>query len=286
MRLLIFGLGFCGKAAARDACAAGWDVVATSRTPRPSRHAGLRIVAFEAAGAEIDQATHILATAAPDEAGDPVLARFGEAIAAARGVGWLGYLSTTGVYGDRGGGWVDEASAPAPTAARSVRRVAAEDAWRAVAGGRPLDIFRLAGIYGPGRSAFEELRAGHARRVIKPGHKFGRIHVDDIAGGIMAAMRRPPTGVRVLNFSDDEPAESEVVIEEAARLLEVAVPESVAFEDAVGGMSAMARSFWGESRRVSSALTQEVLGRRWCYPSYREGLRGILAEERKQGLLF
>ena len=286
MRLLIFGLGFCGKAAARDACAAGWAVVATSRSPRPSAQAGLRIVPFDAAGAEVAWATHILATAAPDEGGDPVLARFGGAIAAARGVEWLGYLSTTGVYGDRGGAWVDETSAVAPTAERSVRRVAAEDAWRAVAGGRPLDIFRLAGIYGPGRSAFEELRAGHARRVIKPGHKFGRIHVDDIAGGIMAAVGRPPAGVRVLNFSDDEPAESAVVIEEAARLLGVAVPAGVAFEDAVGGMSAMGRSFWGENRRVSSAWTQEVLGRRWVYPSYREGLRGILESERKEGLLF
>ncbi len=286
MHLLIFGLGFCGRAVARAACAAGWDVVATSRSPLPSSDARLRIVAFDAAGPELVRATHLLATAPPREGEDPVLAKYGGEIAAAPGLAWIGYLSTTGVYGDRGGGWVDEATAPAPSAERSHRRLAAELAWRDVAQGRPLDLFRLAGIYGPGRSAFDDLRAGQARRVVQPGHAFGRIHVDDIAGGVMAAMARPPEGVRVLNFSDDAPAESADVTAYAAELLGVAVPPAVPFSEAVGGMSEMARSFWAENRRVRGEVTQEVLGYRWRYPTYREGLLGVLEEERKQGLLF
>ena len=286
MRLLIFGLGFCGRAAARDACAAGWEVVATSRSPRPSNHPSLRIVAFDQAGPELARATHLLATAPPREGQDPVLARYGAEIAAAPGLAWLGYLSTTGVYGDRGGGWVDEATAPAPSAERSHRRLAAELAWRDVAAGRPLDLFRLAGIYGPGRSAFDDLRAGQARRVVQPGHKFGRIYVDDIASGVMAAIAHPPQGARVLNFSDDEPAESAVVTAYAAGLLGMAVPPCVPFGEAVGAMSEMARSFWAENRRVRSSVTQAVLGYRWRYPTYREGLLAIREEERKQGLLF
>jgi nucleoside-diphosphate-sugar epimerase len=279
MRLLIFGLGFCGLAAARLACAAGFQVVGTSRSPQPSTLAGLRIVAFEAAGPEIAACTHILATAAPGTAGDPVLARFGAEIAAAPDLQWIGYLSTTGVYGDRGGAWVNEATPPAPSADRSRRRLAAEEAWRAAASGRSLALFRLAGIYGPGRSAFDDLRAGQARRVVQPGHAFGRIHVADIAGGIMAAIARPAPGTRVLNFSDDEPAESAVVTAEAARLLGVPVPQAVPFAEAVAGMSDMARSFWSENRKVSSVETQKLLQYKWAYPTYREGLRAILQAE-------
>ncbi len=278
MRLLIFGLGFCGRAAARDACAAGWEVVATSRSPRPSNRQNLRIVAFDAAGPELARATHLLATAPPQRDGghDPVLDRYGPEIEAAPGLAWIGYLSTTGVYGDRQGGWVDETTEPAPSAARSQRRLAAELAWRAAAHGRPLDLFRLAGIYGPGRSAFDDLRAGQARRVVQPGHAFGRIHVDDIAGGVMAAIARPPQGTRVLNFSDDAPTESAVVTAYAAELLGVKVPPAVPFSEAVGGMSEMARSFWAENRKVRSDATQQALGYRWRYPTYREGLRAIL----------
>jgi nucleoside-diphosphate-sugar epimerase len=146
-----------------------------------------------------------------------------------------------------------------------------------------VDIFRLAGIYGPGRSVFDDLRAGCARRVIKPGHAFGRIHRDDIARAIRAAMIQDGgAGVRVLNLSDDEPAESAVVIEEGARLLGVAPPPEVPFADAWAAMSPMARGFWSENRKVNSQATKAALGLSWVYPTYREGLRAILAAEREQ----
>ncbi len=281
MHLLIFGLGFCGAAAARDAVAAGWQVTATSRNPGLQGPPGVRIVPFRAASDEIGACTHLLATAPPREDADPVLSRYGAEVRAARHLAWIGYLSTTGVYGDRGGGWVDETTEPAPTAERSRRRLAAETAWREAAAGRPLDIFRLAGIYGPGRSVFDDLRTGRARRVVKPGHAFGRIHVDDIAAGVLAAIAHPPQGARVLNFSDDEPAESAAVTAYAAGLAGLPVPPEVPFDEAAAGMSEMARSFWAEHRRVDSRRTQATIGRNWACPSYREGLRAILAQERR-----
>jgi nucleoside-diphosphate-sugar epimerase len=279
-RLLIFGLGFCGTAVAQSASAAGFEVVATSRNPRTAATGGTRVAGFASAADEIHAATHILATAPPGPGGDPVLAAYADHIRAAPRLVWVGYLSTTGVYGDRHGGWVDEATPPAPTTDRAHRRLAAEIAWRGVAAGRPLDIFRLAGIYGPGRSQLDDLRAGKGRRILQPGHAFGRIHVDDIAGGVMAAIATPPDGTRVLNFSDDEPAESALVIEAAADLLGLSPPPSLPLAEAWPGMSEMARSFWSENRRVASAATQRALGYRWRYPSFREGLRAILEKER------
>jgi nucleoside-diphosphate-sugar epimerase len=285
-QLLIFGLGYSGAAIARAAVAAGWACTATSRDPaRVEPPPGTRVIAFDAAEDALAAATHLVATAAPDEAGDPVLARYGDAIRAAP-ARWAGYLSTTGVYGDRGGGWVDEATPPAPGSARSQRRLDAEDAWReACAGRRALDLFRLAGIYGPGRSAFADLRAGAARRIAKPDHLFGRIHRDDIAAAVLAAMEQdqPPGVARVLNLSDDLPAANADVVAEAARLLGVPAPPLVPYDEAARGMSAMARSFWAENRRVGSAETQRALGLRWRYPTYREGLAATLAEEVEQG---
>jgi nucleoside-diphosphate-sugar epimerase len=163
--------------------------------------------------------------------------------------------------------------------------VQAEADWGDFQVSRAVDIFRLAGIYGPGRSMFDDLRAGEARRVVKPGHLFGRIHRDDIAAGVVAAMRQTPQpGVRIFNFSDDEPAASADVVVEAARLLGVAPPAAQKFEDAVPGMSPMGRSFWAENRKVANAKTKSALGIAWKYPTYREGLAGILAEECRQGL--
>lgn len=286
IRLVIAGLGYSGEAVARDAVAAGLQVTATARDPsRVMPPRGVEIVAFADAGPAIRTATHLLATAAPDDpAGDPVIAAHREAIEAAPDLSWIGYLSTTGVYGDRGGASVDETTPPASGSARGQRRVAAEQAWAAFAGRRAVDLFRLAGIYGPGRSAIDDVRAGRARRVIKPGHAFGRIHRDDIAHAVLAALGQTlPPGVRVLNLTDDLPAASADVIEEAARLLGAPIPPGIPFEQALPAMSPMGASFWAENRRVSNEATKAALGTAWLYPTYREGLRAILGAERGEG---
>jgi len=282
--LLIFGFGYSGRAIAKAARDAGFSVTATSRDPAAQApEPGVAIIKFEEAEDALDAATHLLATAAPVERGDPVLARYAAQIVVAEHLRWIGYLSTTGVYGDRDGGWVDEESPLAPQSDRARRRVAAEADWSGF--GVAVDIFRLAGIYGPGRSMFDDLRAGAARRVVKPGHLFGRIHRDDIAQGVLAAMQQnPPAGVRIFNFSDDEPAASADVVAEAARLLGVEPPAPVPYDEAVQVMSPMGKSFWAESRKVSNAKTKAALGLAWKYPTYREGLAAILAEEREQGL--
>ncbi len=279
--LLLFGLGYTGRAIAKAALQAGFDVTATSRNPLPEP--GLNVIPFTGAGPAIAAATHLITTAAPDEAGDPVLHRYAQQIADAKALKYIGYLSTTGIYGNRDGAWVDEDAVIAPKSLRAIRRLEAETAWR----GFPVavDIFRLAGIYGPGRSMFDDLRAGTARRVVKPGHLFGRIHRDDIAQGVLTAMQRDPKpGVSIFNFTDDEPAASADVVVEAARLLGVAPPEPIPYEQATAKMSAMALSFWADNRRVSNAKTKAALRLAWRYPTYREGLAGILAEERAQRL--
>jgi nucleoside-diphosphate-sugar epimerase len=271
---------------ARAAVAEGISVTATSRVPAATvAPEGVRVIAFDAAADALAQATHLVVTAAPDGSGDPMLAAYGEAVAAAPRLRWVGYLSTTGIYGDRDGGWVDEDSDPRPDSDRARRRIAAETAWAGLAGRRAVDLFRVAGIYGPGRSAFDDLRAGRARRVDKPGHAFGRIHRDDIARAVLAAIHQDHApGLRVLHLADDEPAESQLVIAEAAALLGVDPPPLVPFAEAQAGMSPMARSFWADNRKVSSAKTRSLLGIDWLYPTYREGLRAILAEEGSDGL--
>ena len=272
--LLIFGLGYCGRAVARAAAAAGFRVLGTTRA------GGEGSLPFAEAAPALATATHLLITAAPDEGGDPVLARYGAEIAAAPRLRWIGYLSSTGVYGDHAGAFVDEATPPRPAAPRARRRVAAERAWQDFAGRGAVDLFRLAGIYGPGRSVLDDLRAGRARRIIKPGQVFSRIHRDDIARAVLAAMANAPArGARVFNLADDEPAASAEVIAEAARLLGLAPPPEIPFAAAAPGMSPMARSFWAENRRVRNDITKEALGLAWRYPSYREGLAAILAEE-------
>jgi nucleoside-diphosphate-sugar epimerase len=284
--LLIFGLGYTGMAVGTRARDAGFAVTATSRSPAAQcPPVGISVIDFAVAAPAIAKSSHVLVTAAPEADGDPVLAHHSRALRTAEALRWIGYLSTTGVYGDRGGGWVDEDTEPAPSGPRGQRRLQAEEAWRGVAAGRSLDLFRLAGIYGPGRSPLDDVRAGMARRVIKPGHRFGRIHRDDIARAVLAAMlqdRAPAT--RVLNLADDMPAETALVIEEAARLLDIPPPPAVPFVDAVQSIGPMARSFWMENRQVSSVKTQAELGLRWLYPSYREGLAAILAVERGEQL--
>jgi len=191
---------------------------------------------------------------------------------------WAGYLSTTGVYGDTGGDWVDETSPRNPTSARSRERVAAEDGWLALAGehGIPAHVFRLAGIYGPGRSALDQVRAGRAKRIAKPGHLFSRIHVDDIARVLKASMTQPRAG-GVYNVCDDEPASAADVTLFACELLGVDPPPAIPFDEAAKEMSEMALSFWRDNRRVSNRLIKDELGVALTYPDYRQGLRAVLA---------
>jgi nucleoside-diphosphate-sugar epimerase len=276
--LLIFGLGYSARAVAKGA-ETDFTIIATSRSA-VSNAATVTMVPFDAAEAAIARATHILVSAPPDIGGDPVLNRYATVIAAAPGMRWIGYLSSIVVYGDRGGAEVDEDTPPAPSQPRGQRRLDAELAWSRFADRCAVDIIRLAGIYGPGRSAFDDLRAGTARRMIKPGHQFGRIHRDDIGRAVAAAMRqnRGP-GRRVLNLADDVPSESAAVVTEAARLMGVPPPPEIAFADTFTAMSPMARSFWSENRKVSSQKTQQSLALRWLYPSFREGLAAIWREE-------
>lgn len=279
--LLSFGHGYSARALARRLLPRGWRVLGTTRDPARAetlRAGGVTPLLWDrddVTGA-LDEATHLLCSAGPTEAGDPVLARHRDAIAAAApGLDWAGYLSTTGVYGDHQGGWVDETTPLTPSTTRGQRRVAAEEEWQAIPG-LPLHIFRLAGIYGPGRGPFEKVRQGTARRIVKPGQVFSRIHIDDIAQVLEASIDRPRPGA-VYNLCDDDPAPPEDVIAHAADLLGLPVPEAVAFDEA--DMTPMARSFYAESKRVSNRRIKEELGVRLLHPDYRSGLRALLAEE-------
>jgi nucleoside-diphosphate-sugar epimerase len=213
----------------------------------------------------------------PDAEGDPVLAEHAHDIAALRGLRWLGYLSTTGVYGDRGGGRVDEDSALAPSSERGRRRVAAEAGWLDLhrRQGVPVHIFRLAGIYGPGRSALDTVREGRAQRIDKPGQVFSRIHVADLAAVLRASMARPDPGA-IYNVCDDDPAPPEAVIAHACALLGVEPPPLVPFDTA--DLSPTGRSFYDDNKRVSNRRLKEVLGVTLAYPSYKDGLQALLSE--------
>ena len=220
----------------------------------------------------------ILIAAAPGERGCPGLEVLGPHLATARSPPWIGYLSTTGVYGDRAGGWVREDTPPAPASPEGERRLAAERGWRDLAGvaGSPLSIFRLPGIYGPGRSPLDRLRTGAVRRWVKPGQVFSRIHVDDLADALVRAMARPDRA-GVYNLCDDEPAAPADVTAYAAGLLGIAPSPEEPLDPAA--LSPMARRFWAESKRVSNARAKAALGWRLAYPTYREGLQAVLAAE-------
>jgi nucleoside-diphosphate-sugar epimerase len=283
-RLLCFGFGYSARALARI-LGPDWSITGTSRDAEPHVvpvAANFRWLRFDRdhplKPAAFAGVTHILVSAPPDEAGDPVLDRHRDDIAASSGLAWLGYLSTTGVYGHRDGGWVDESSELSPSGARGRRRAVAEAAWLDLCRGcgLPVHVFRLAGIYGPGRSPFDALRAGTAKRIDKPGQVFSRIHVDDIANVLMASIARPRPGA-VYNVCDDEPAASADVIAHAAELLGMLAPPLLPFEAA--GLSPMARSFYDDSKRVSNALIKSELGVSLRYPTYRDGLAAILATE-------
>lgn len=287
MRLFVFGLGYSARALATLVRRDGGTVAGTVRNPAPAPDSGAPAVEAFATDRPLADprralagVTHVLSSIPPDAGGDPAWRAHAPHIAAAGSVTWIGYLSTTGVYGDRGGDWVDETTPPAPGNVRSRQRLAAEEQWQALGreSGIAAHVFRLPGIYGPGRSALDQVRAGNVRRIDKPGQFFSRIHVADIAASVLASMRQPRAGA-VYNVADDAPAPNADVIAEACRLLGQTVPPAVPYEVAVTAMGEMARSFWLENRRVRNDLIKRELGVRLQYPTYREGLRGILAGE-------
>ena len=282
-RLFCFGLGYTGARLARALRASGWQVSGTSRDAGVMRE----LAADGISGTSLEDAvippgtSHMLCTIPPSEAGDPVILSHAKHIAAVRGIVWLGYLSTTGVYGDRGGETVDESDTPAPGNARSRRRLAAEQAWLDLgrAHGISVQIFRLAGIYGSGRNVLGMVRAGTAKRIDKPGHRFSRVHVDDIVQTLMASMAKPRAEA-IYNVCDDEPAEPAAVVSYACELLGVAPPPLEKFDATT--LSAMAQSFWAENRGVWNGRIKRELGVTLAYPNYRAGLAALLIAELKK----
>ena len=255
-RCFIFGLGYSAGRLARALETRGWEVVSTGRSGTLSFEddVTVRLALAEAAS--------VFSSVPPTGDGlDPVLERYGDVLAGK----WLGYLSSTGVYGDTGGAWVDE-SAPTGTGRRSAR-AECDSAWL----GRGARVLRLPGIYGPGRSALDRVKAGAAQRIDLPQQVFSRVHVDDIVSGALAALAGPPGAY---NLADDEPCSQNMVIEEACRLLGQAPPPLVALDAA--GLSPMARGFYAENRRVANGKAKRVLGWVPRYPTYREGLRAVL----------
>jgi nucleoside-diphosphate-sugar epimerase len=275
--LLSFGHGYSAQALAPVLLAKGWRVIGTSRTGKRMQE-GVEAVVWPGTDMTpyLDAATHLLISAGPDSAGDPVLAGLQAAIRArAKQFEWVGYLSTTGVYGDHQGRWVDEATPLTPSTQRGRWRVTSEAQWQAL--GVALHIFRLAGIYGPGRGPFAKVRDGTARRIIKANQVFSRIHVEDIAQVLEASIMKPSPGA-VYNVCDDVTAPPEDVIGFAAELLGMPLPDAVAYDDAE--MTPMARSFYAESKRVRNDRIKDALGVVLKYPNYRAGLQALLAIER------
>ena len=282
IRLFVFGLGYSATAFARASLTGiGWvgGTVRSAEKARSLAGEGMHALRFDgiardgAVAEAVAGATHILISIAPGEAGDPVLATYREDILAASNLRWIGYLSTIGVYGDYGGAWINERTIPHPSHDRSRERLKTEAAWRSLArqADVPLAIFRIAGIYGPGRNALVNLAEGKSHRIVKPGQVFNRIHVADIALTIDAAVRRGAGGI--YNVSDDEPAPPQDVIDYAADLMGVAKPATVSLESAA--ISDMARSFYADNRRVMNRRIREELGVALRYPTYREGLSAL-----------
>ncbi|GAJ28907.1 NAD dependent epimerase/dehydratase [Acidomonas methanolica NBRC 104435] len=278
--LVILGLGYIGTVVARTGVARGWRVTGTHRHLREGEEDGVRRVCFTQVGDALRTATHVLISTPPENGRDPAFALFADIIADACRLRWIGYYSTTGVYGDRAGGTVDETTPPRPTQARGRMRLDAETSWQALAARRRVacDLMRLGGIYGPGRSVLDALRAGTARLIAAPAHLFSRIHRDDAAGATWAAIDTA-AGCRVLNLVDSRPSSQSEVTRFGAELLRIAPPQAVSLADSLTGMSETGQSFWKERRVVRSDMTERSLGRCWLYPSYREGLAAILAAE-------
>ncbi len=280
--LLCFGFGFSARALAQALPRDQWTITGTSRSAEGCEN--IRQLGFDAAlfndetpldPSLLGRATHVVVSAPPGKTGDPVLKVHGHDLAErAAHIKWLAYLSTTGVYGDRQGGWVDETSPLQPSTSRGHARLAAETGWLELwrDTGLAVHLFRLAGIYGPGRNQLQSLKSGKARRIVKPGQVFSRIHVADIAGILRASMDRPNPG-SAYNVCDDEATPPQDVVAYAAGLLGVEPPPEVAFEDA--DLSGMARSFYAESKRVSNDKVKTELDYSFIYPTYRQGLKAL-----------
>jgi nucleoside-diphosphate-sugar epimerase len=284
-RLFGFGFGYSARALAARLAAEGWRLAGTARSEAACAALEATDIAacrFERTGpladpqAALAGTTHLLASIPPDALGDPALDRHRADIAAHGDLRWIGYLSTTGVYGDRAGGWVDETSELRPSGERGRRRVEAEARWLALGAetGVPVQIFRLAGIYGPGRNALAALREGRARRIVKPGQVFSRIHVDDVAQVLLASMQKPEAGA-IYNVADDEAADPARVVEHAASLLGIDPPPAEPIDAAA--LSPMARGFYDDCKRVRNDRIKRMLGVRLLYPTYREGLAALRA---------
>ncbi|MGC1498342.1 MAG: SDR family oxidoreductase [Sulfitobacter sp.] len=276
--LLSFGHGFSARALAKLLIPQGWKIVGTTRsTDKMADIAASGVEPLLWPGSDVSELVskfpNILISAGPDRNGDPVLNAVAPQItAAARHLRWVGYLSTTGVYGDHQGDWVDEDTPLSPSTKRGQARVNAEAAWQAIPD-LPLHIFRLAGIYGPGRGPFAKVRNGTARRIIKKGQVFSRIHVEDIAQAVALSIASPNPGT-VYNLCDDDPAPPQDVIGHAAELLGLPLPEAIDFETA--DMTPMARSFYAESKKVRNNRAKEQLGWVPKYPDYKTGLAAML----------
>ncbi len=286
--LFCFGLGYSARVVAARLAANGFSVSGTATTAQGAdaiAKAGYAGYVFDGTrpGADVAgalaSATHVLLSVPPGAGGDPVTLHHAADIAASPAVTWIGYFSTVGVYGDDGGDWVDEETMPRPASERGRRRLLAEQCWLELGtkSGKCVVVFRLPGIYGPGRSVLDDLEAGSARRIVKPGQVFNRIHVDDIASGVVAAFETPSPG-RIYNVTDDEPAPPQDIVAYGAKLLGVEPPPETDF--ATAELSVMTRSFYGESKRVSNARLKRELGVGLTYPTYREGLESLLRRRR------
>lgn len=279
--LLSFGHGYSARALSRILLPQDWRIIGTTRDEDKAvrlMNEGVEPRIWPGADMipALNAATHILISAGPDDAGDPILAQLETEIAArADQFEWVGYLSTTGVYGDHNGDWVDEETPLTPATKRGIARVEAEAAWQAIPD-LPLHIFRLAGIYGPGRGPFAKVRNGTARRIIKQGQVFSRTHVADIARILAASIKKPNIG-SIYNVCDNDPAPPEDVIAYAAELLGMPIPEAIDYETA--DMTPMARSFYAESKKVRNDKIKTKLGVELLYPDYKTGLKALLARE-------
>lgn len=287
--LFCFGLGYSAGVFAQYCLGQGWGVSGTKRKldgQAPSIDGAIALFAFERNTPlkdlkALDSVTHILVSIPPDELGCPVAGEFGDLTAKLPNLRWLGYLSTTGVYGNTDGKSVDETSPVNPSSNRSKFRVNAENAWLKLhqEKGVPAEIFRLAGIYGPGRSQLNRVRAGNLNRINKPGHLFSRTHVDDISAVLQASIAQPQPGA-IYNVCDDFPASPADVTAYVCELLEMEIPPLVSFDDASKSMSAMGLSFWNDNRRVDNSRIKNDLGVQLAYPDYRQGLSAIHKAEK------